>query len=58
VNVRALKARKKKEFEEQKNSIGYLEEVAINELENKGDLKKDVPVGGEEFESEEPRQGE
>jgi hypothetical protein len=56
--VRALKARRKKDSEEQKNNIGYLEEGVINELENKGDLKKDVPVGVEEFESEEPRQGE
>lgn len=34
------------------------EEEAIKELENQGDLKKDVPVGGEEFENEEPRQGD
>jgi len=35
------------------------EEVkAIKELESHGDLKEDVPIGGEEFEDEEPRQGE
>lgn len=34
------------------------EEEVIKELENQGDLKKDVPVGGEEFENEEPRQGD
>jgi hypothetical protein len=33
-------------------------EEVIKELENQGDLKKDVPVGGEEFENEEPRQGD
>ena len=35
------------------------EEVkVIKELESQGDLKEDVPIGGEEFEDEEPRQGE
>jgi hypothetical protein len=35
------------------------EEVkAIKELETHGELKEDVPIGGEEFEDEEPRQGE
>jgi hypothetical protein len=34
------------------------EEEVIKELESHGDLKKGVPVGGEEFENEEPRQGD
>ena len=34
------------------------EEEVIKDLEDQGDLKKDVPVGGEEFENEEPRQGD
>jgi hypothetical protein len=55
--VRTLKERKKKELETQTNVV-IKEEEAIKELENQGDLKKDVPVGGEEFENEEPRQGE
>ena len=55
--VRTLKERKKKELETQ-TSVDIKEEEAIKELENQGDLKKDVPVGGEEFENEEPRQGE
>ena len=55
--VRTLKERKKKELEAQ-TSVDIKEEEAIKELENQGDLKKDVPVGGEEFENEEPRQGE
>jgi hypothetical protein len=57
--VRTLKERKKKELETQTSvDIKEEEEEAIKELENQGDLKKDVPVGGEEFENEEPRQGE
>jgi hypothetical protein len=56
--VRTLKERKKKELETQTSVVIKEEEEAIKELENQGDLKKDVPVGGEEFENEEPRQGE
>ena len=33
------------------------QEEVIRELEKQGDLDKDVPEGGEEFENEEPRQG-
>jgi hypothetical protein len=35
-----------------------VKEEVIRGLENEGELKKDVPVGGEEFENEEPRQGD
>jgi hypothetical protein len=55
--TRVLKVRKKKEFTTQNSGVGDQEEDAIKELEEHGDIKKDVPVGGEEFESEEPRQG-
>ena len=34
------------------------ETKAIKELESHGELKEDVPIGGKEFEDEEPRQGE
>ena len=33
------------------------EAKAIKELESHGELKEDVPIGGKEFEDEEPRQG-
>jgi hypothetical protein len=33
------------------------EEKVIKELEREGDLKRKVPLGGEEFEGKEPRQG-
>jgi len=55
------KALKEKSRTEQKAPIkdNTEEEVkVIKELESQGDLKEDVPVGGEEFEDEEPRQGE
>ena len=55
--TRELKARRKKEFGTQNSDVGDQEKEAIKELEEHGDIKKDVPVGGEEFESEEPRQG-
>ncbi len=34
------------------------EEKVIEDLESQGELKKEVPLGGEEFEDEEPRQGD
>jgi hypothetical protein len=51
--AKGLKEKRKREEQSQ----GDKEEAVIEELESQGDLKKDVPVGGEEFESEEPRQG-
>jgi hypothetical protein len=58
--IRVLKTRSKKELKKQSsaNLSEQKEEEAIKDLENQGDLKKDVPVGGEEFENEEPRQGD
>ena len=55
------KALKEKSSREQKAHFkdNTDEEVkVIKELESQGDLKEDVPIGGEEFEDEEPRQGE
>ena len=52
--ARALKEKREKELETQ----GTAEVEVIEDLESQGDLKKAVPVGGEEFENEEPRQGE
>lgn len=34
------------------------DEKVIEELESHGELKKGVPLGGEEFEDEKPRQGD
>jgi hypothetical protein len=57
--IRVLKTRSKKELKKQSSAnLSEQEEEAIKDLENQGDLKKDVPVGGEEFENEEPRQGD
>jgi hypothetical protein len=58
--IKVLKTRSKKELKKQSsaNLSEQKEEEAIKDLENQGDLKKDVPVGGEEFENEEPRQGD
>ena len=59
--TRALKMRRKRILEKQSNADvdeEEAEEEVIKELENHGDLKKGVPVGGEEFENEEPRQGD
>lgn len=50
--------REKKRDEIQTSEIIDEEEKVIEELENQGELKKEVPVGGEEFEEEEPRQGD
>jgi hypothetical protein len=53
--------RRKRILEKQSNADvdeEEAEEEVIKELENHGDLKKGVPVGGEEFENEEPRQGD
>jgi hypothetical protein len=59
--TRILKTNRKRILEKQSNADvdqEEEEEEVIKELENHGDLKKDVPVGGEEFENEEPRQGD
>lgn len=55
---RALKEKSRRE-EKVRIKDNVDEEVkAIKELESHGELKEDVPIGGEEFEDEEPRQGE
>jgi hypothetical protein len=59
--AREIKGEKKKYLKPQGGGDDLKEEKeeeVIKELENQGDLKKDVPVGGEEFENEEPRQGD
>ncbi|MGH9975679.1 MAG: hypothetical protein ACRD8Z_07565 [Nitrososphaeraceae archaeon] len=58
--TRALKTSRKRVPEKHSADVDEEEEEeeAIKELEDQGDLKKDVPVGGEEFENEEPRQGD
>jgi hypothetical protein len=59
--AREIKGEKKKYLKPQGDGDDLKEEKeeeVIKELENQGDLKKDVPVGGEEFENEEPRQGD
>ena len=59
--AREIKGEKKKYLKPQSGDDDCKEEKEeeiIKELENQGDLKKDVPVGGEEFENEEPRQGD
>ena len=56
--AKTSKARRIKKLEKHSVADDNEEEEAIKELENQGDLKKDVPVGGEEFENEEPRQGD
>ena len=56
--TRTLKTSRKRILEKQSNADVDEEEEVIKELENHGDLKKGVPVGGEEFENEEPRQGD
>jgi len=53
--AKGLKEKRKRK--EQSEGKVDEEEAVIEELESQGDLKKDVPVGGEQFESEEPRQG-
>lgn len=50
--------REKKRDEIQTSEIIDEQEKVIEELENQGELKKEVPLGGEEFEVEEPRQGD
>ena len=55
--AKALKEKRRKEELEQNKNQAVEEEIVIEELESQGDLKEDVPFGGEEFEAEEPRQG-
>ena len=55
---RALKEKSRRE-EKVRIKDNVDEEVkAIKELESHGELKEEVPIGGEEFEDEKPRQGE
>jgi hypothetical protein len=50
---------KRKMGPETKNRANIDEEEKVTEeLESQGELKKEVPLGGEEFEDEEPRQGD
>jgi hypothetical protein len=49
--------RREKRHEIENRGIIDEEEEVIGELESQGELKKEVPLGGEEFEGEEPRQG-
>ena len=55
--AKALKEKRKREELTQDKHQSKEQEPVIEELESQGDLKEDVPVGGEEFEAEEPRQG-
>jgi hypothetical protein len=55
--AKALKEKRKRKQQEQDKDKAIEEKAVIEELESQGNLKEDVPVGGEEFESEEPRQG-
>jgi hypothetical protein len=55
--AKALKEKRKREQLEQDKDKADKEEAVIEELESQGDLKEGVPVGGEEFEAEQPRQG-
>jgi hypothetical protein len=55
--TKALEDRREKRQEKQDKEIIDEEEKVIEELESEGELKKEVPLGGEEFEGEEPRQG-
>lgn len=55
--TKASEDRREKRQEKQDKEIIDEEEKVIEELESEGELKKEVPLGGEEFEGEEPRQG-
>jgi hypothetical protein len=55
--AKGLKERRKREQLAQDKDKADEEEPVIEELESQGDLKGNVPVGGEEYEAEEPRQG-
>jgi hypothetical protein len=55
--AKGLKEMRKRERLAQDRDKADKEEAVIEELESQGDLKEDVPVGGEEFEAENPRQG-
>jgi hypothetical protein len=54
--AKALKEKRKEEETKSKDKADE-EATVIEELESQGDLKEDVPLGGEEYEDEEPRQG-
>jgi hypothetical protein len=56
--ARALKEKSRREQKAHIKDNTDEEAKVIKELESQGDLKEDVPIGGEEFEDEEPRQGE
>jgi hypothetical protein len=49
--------RREKRHQTEDREIIDEEEEVIEELESQGELKKEVPLGGEEFEGEDPRQG-
>lgn len=49
--------RKREQLAKDKDKADEEEEAVIEELESQGDLKENVPVGGEEYEAEDPRQG-
>jgi primosomal protein N' len=55
--AKALKEKRKREKLAQNKNQAKEAEAVIEELESQGDLKEDVPVGGEGFKAEEPRQG-
>jgi hypothetical protein len=58
IMAKQLKEKRIKEEEKKQNQDKIdKERVTIEELERQGQLKEDVPIGGEEFEDEEPRQG-
>jgi hypothetical protein len=55
--AKASEDRREKRHQTADREIIDEEEEVIEELESQGELKKEVPPGGEEFEGEEPRQG-
>lgn len=56
--TKASEEKRKMGRETQNKAIIDEEEKVIEELEGQGELKKEVPLGGEGFEDEEPRQGD
>jgi hypothetical protein len=56
--AKQLKEKRKKEEEKKQNKDKIDKgKIVIEELERQGELKEDVPIGGEAFEDEQPRQG-
>lgn len=58
IMTKASEAKRKMGRETQNRANIDEEEKVIEVLESQGELKKEVPLGGEEFEDEEPRQGD